>query len=600
MFFSFLVVAGLQVAAMPGKQQATAMPDTLQPVTVVADRGLVVSRTDTVNVQSLLDVGGTLLYFPGLYVGDYGSAAGLKSASLRGLGSAHTAIYLDGVRVGNVQSGQADLGMLDMQDLSGIVVDYAQNSLSFLTARPVFNCGKTVAGTVKLSGGSFGTWQPYGKVAVELNEKWVLSAHAGGLITNGQFPLADGALRENNDLKQLQAGADLWGSLKGGELHAKIFYNGADRGTPGSVSWPSTDRQQDRNAGAQFVLKKAFSPLYTLHLSGKGAFDKLFYKSEWGDSDYQQTEFQLNSAHKLHLKPWWELSLAADVAFDRLNSTLYQQQRWGTVAAVASAFRWERFKADIALEYAGTFDKGAAPWHSLSPSADVRLTLLEGLDLVAFGRRAFRTPTFNELYYPGYGNTELKPEDAWLADAGVDFRRSSGAWTVEARLDGFYNYLTDKIVSAPSADPAIWLPYNVGKSDAVGLDALTNLTYTSADGWMLGCSLRYAWQKAVDKTTGAAIPYVAAHTLVLNPVAAWKGWMFGATWNLRAGRMDAAGAMPDWNTLDAQLGKDFALADWGSLGLRITGRNLLNCRYEAVSSYPMPGRSLMGGVVFKF
>ena len=91
--------------------------DTLQAVTVVADRGVVVSRTDTVSL-SQYDVAGSLMQVPGLYVGDYGFGAGLKSASLRGLGSAHTAIYVDGIRVGNVQSGQNDLGMLGFENFS--------------------------------------------------------------------------------------------------------------------------------------------------------------------------------------------------------------------------------------------------------------------------------------------------------------------------------------------------------------------------------------------------------------------------------------------------------------------------------------------------
>ena len=595
MFFSLLLAAGLQMAAAP---------DTLQAVTVVADRGVVVSRTDTVRIQSLLDVGGTLLYVPGLYVGDYGSASGLKTASLRGLGSAHTAIYLDGVRVGNVQSGQADLGMLDLASLSNVVIDYAQNSLSFNTARPVFR-NRPVAGTAKIAGGSFGTWQPYANVAVKLGERWSLSAHAGGLVTNGKFPLSDGSFRSNNDMKQLQTGIDLFGNLQGGDFHAKIYYNGSDRGTPGSLDWPSTDRQTDRNFGAQAVLKKSFSPLYTLNLSAKGAYDRLFYKSEWGDTDYKQTEFQLNSAHKFHLTSWWEVSLAADVAFDKLNSTLYQQQRWGTVLALATAFRWERFKADIALEYDGTFDKGVAPLHSLSPSADIRFTIVEGLDLVAFGRRAFRAPTFNELFYPGYGNSALKPEDAWMADLGVDFNRTLKNWQLEFRVDGYFNHLTNKIISAPSPDdPNVWMPYNVGKVQALGADVLGNVVYFTATGWMAGITVRYGYQKALDKTPDSytfnqPIPYVAAHTLIINPLVAYKGWMLGATWNLRAGRRDSVGAMPNWNTVDIQFGKDFTLRTC-TLGVRLTVRNLNNCRYETVSGYPMPGRSFMGGLVFNF
>lgn len=595
MLLSFLLAAGLQ---------AVPVQDTLKAVTVVADRGVVVSRTDTVSINPLLDAGATLVQFPALYVGDYGSAAGLKSASLRGLGSAHTAIYVDGVRVGNVQSGQADLGFLDWSDLSSVVVDYAQNSLSFSTARPSF-CGKKVLGNARLGYGSWGTWQPYARLAFRLGERWSLSAHAGGIVTGGQFPLADGTLRTNNDLRQIQAGADLRGCIEGGDFHAKVYFNGSNRGTPGSVAWPSTDRQTDRNIFGQWTLRKAVSPRYTLHLSGKTAYDRIFYASEWGDSTYEQTEFQLNSAHLFTLAPWWTLTLSADAALDGLASNLYSNQRIGAVGAVASAFRWARFKADIALEYAGTFDEGHSPWHSLSPSVDLRLKLSDAWDVVAFGRRAFRAPTFNELYYPGYGNPELKPEDAWLADAGLDWHRRLGSWTLKSRADAFYNFLTDKIVSAPTAaDPNIWLPYNVGKVQAFGADFLGTAAYAAGD-WKAGCSLRYSYQNAVDKTPGSftygeAVPYIARHTVVVSADAAWKGWALGATWNLRSGRRDAAGELPDWNTLDVQAGKDFRLGRAGMLGLKVIGRNLLDCRYEAVSGYPMPGRSFLATLEYKF
>ena len=106
MFLSTVLSAALLLGAET--------PDTLQGVTVVADRGVVVSRTDTIRVQSNSSIEDLIYSLPGLGLGDYGGAAGLKSVSLRGLGSAQTAIYIDGVRVGNVQSGQADLGFLDL------------------------------------------------------------------------------------------------------------------------------------------------------------------------------------------------------------------------------------------------------------------------------------------------------------------------------------------------------------------------------------------------------------------------------------------------------------------------------------------------------
>ncbi len=597
MFFtSLLFAAGLLVAETP---------DTLQAVTIVADKGVVVSRTDTLSLRDAGTVSDALLRFPGLALSDYGGLAGLKSVSLRGLGTAHTDIYLDGVRVSNFQSGQNDLGMLPLETLGLAVVDYAQNSVSFRTARPVFTDGP-FAGSVGLQAGSFGTWMPSVRFDVKASERVALIAHASGILTRGDFPYGDaGARREGNDLKQLRAGYDLFGSLTDGDWHIKSYINASDRGTPGSLSWPSTDRQSDRNLVFQGTLRKVFSERYTLNLSAKGAYDKIFYASTWGDSNYDFSDFQINSSHSLRLTDWWGLSLAADLEYGSLEATGYTAARTGIIAALASALRFERFQADLALEYNGTFDRDAQALNSLSPSLDLRFTLFEGLDLVAFGRRAFRAPTFNELYYPGFGNPGLKPEDAWLADVGLDWHRAAGAWILGAKLDYFRNSLQDKIISAPSADdPYIWLPYNVGRVEAQGTDASLSLRYD--DGlWSGGLSARYAWQSALDKTPDSAsfdrqIPYIARHTATLAADIATRGWRLDALWNRRDGRFDATGEMPGWNTLDLSLRKRISLCGSSALTLFVSARDVLDCRYELVRDYPMPGRSVLGGFEFKF
>ena len=582
----------------------SAQPDTLQAVTIVADRGVVVSRTDTLFIRNHQDVSTALLQLPGVYVGDYGGVAGLKSASLRGFGSAHTAIYLDGVRVSNIQSGQADLGMMDLQSIGSVVADYAQNSLSFHTARPVFQDRK-VSGTVRLQGGSFGTWLPYGRVNFRLGERWALSANAGAVLYKGDFPLESGNLRTNNDLRQLRGGLDLFGLLHGGDFHAKVYYNNVKRGTPGSIDWPSNDRQNDDNLLAQAVFRKSFTPVYTLHLSGKAALDKLYYQSEWGDSNYQQADFQLNTAHYFQIGEHWTASLAADASLDGMSGSVYNGRRFQTVAAAAIAYRSARVKARLAGEYNGVWDGSGASWNVLSPSADIRVVLVEGLDIQAFGRRGYRAPTFNELYYPGYGNPALKPEDGWLGDLGLDFHRTMGAWTLSARADGYYNWLTNKIISAPSADdPYVWLPYNVGKVQAWGADIQAGFIFASGN-WKAALNARYGWQQALDKTPDSytfdqQIPYVARHSLVVNAEAGWKGWTLALLWNQRMGRWDASGKMPDWETLDLTFNKDFQLGKGMELGAFVSGRNLLNYRYDIVSGYPMPGINVLAGIRFQF
>ena len=604
MLFSILISAGLLFADRPA-ELAEQPADTLHAVTVTADKGVVVSRTDTLHIKNSFDITGELHQVPGLQLGDYGGFAGLKTVSLRGLGTAHTSIYVDGVRVGNVQSGQGDMGMLDIENYSSAVVDYAQNSVSFNTARPVFDV-RPIAGKVGFSMGSFGTYLPSARMDFKLSEKVALSANTAGIISRGDFPLEDGTRRTGNDIRQIRGGLNLFGIMEEGDYHIKAFYNSAERGTPGSVSWPSDDRQKDMNAYLQGVVKKRFSHLYTLKMSAKAGYDDIYYTSSWGDSEYGQTELQLNSAHIFNIYSWWKVSLAADAQWDKLSSTNYNAERFTAISALTASFSFDRLSLNVAAEYAGYFDKGQQTRHAVSPSMDFRLRLTEGLDIVGFGRRAYRVPMFNELYYVGYGNPELLPEDAWLTDLGIDFYRSiSSYWNVKAKIDGFYNLLNNKITSAPTAaDPDIWLPYNIGKVRSTGFDAVAGAGYRNGD-WTGSIDIRYSYQSAVDRTPDSysfdqQIPYLAKHTINADMKASWKGYTLNPKWILKTGRTDTSGSLADWNTLDVSLSKTFDFGKSISLSVNLTARNLFDNRYELVSGYPMPGRSLIGGLEFGF
>jgi outer membrane cobalamin receptor len=604
MLFSFLISVGMLKASLPS-HSAEHVSDTLHAVTVTADKGVVISRTDTLRIQNSFDISGELHQIPGLQIGDYGGFAGLKTVSLRGMGSPHTAVYVDGVRIGNVQSGQGDLGMLDIENFTSAVVDYAQNSISFNTARPEFKNG-SVTGKAGISIGSFGTYLPSARVDFRLSDKMALSANAAGIISEGNFTYGENGVRTNNDITQIRGGINLFGSMERGEYHVKAFYNTAERGTPGSVTWPSEDRQKDMNAYLQGVVRKQFSQLYTLKVSAKAGYDNIYYTSTWGDSEYGQTELQLNTAHLFRINNWWNISFAADIQWDKLSSNVYQASRFTTISALTTSFRFEKLSLNVAAEYSGYFDKDQLTRHAVSPSMDFRLRLIEGLDLVGFARRAYRVPMFNELYYVGYGNPELLPEDAWLTDLGLDFyRQISDKWGVKAKADGFYNYLTDKITSAPTEeDPNIWLPFNIGKVRSAGFDLVAGTDFRSGE-WTGSFVARYSYQSAVDVTPdsysyGQQIAYLAKHTVTADLKAGWKGYQLNPRWVLKSGRTDSYGALANWNTLDISLSKCFVIRKSLSLSICLSAKNLFNNEYELVSGYPMPGRSFIGGIQFGF
>lgn len=279
--------------------------------------------------------------------------------------------------------------------------------------------------------------------------------------------------------------------------------------------------------------------------------------------------------------------------------------RTGILSTVTAAFRLPRFNAKVSLEYSGTFDKGIEGRNVVSPSADLHFLISDGFDITAFGRRAYRVPTFNELYYPGYGNPDLLCEDAWLSTLGAHWRKSISGWSLETGADAFYNTLKNKIVSAPSAeDPSLWFPYNVGRAIMYGADVKARAGF-KGDRWDASISVSYTWQNAKDKTPDSAsydeqLPYIAKHSLSNALKGSYKGWSLDLTWNVRCGRRDSYGVMPDYNTLDITAGKDFPFKGGRSFGLKLIARNITNTQYVLSSGYPMPGRALYGGIDFKF
>lgn len=65
--------------------------------------------------------------------------------------------------------------------------------------------------------------------------------------------------------------------------------------------------------------------------------------------------------------------------------------------------------------------------------------------IVASGSRAFRAPTFNELFFPGFGNADLRPERSRSVEAGLQY----AAGPHLARAVAFRSRITDLINPFP-------------------------------------------------------------------------------------------------------------------------------------------------------
>lgn len=88
---------------------------------------------------------------------------------------------------------------------------------------------------------------------------------------------------------------------------------------------------------------------------------------------------------------------------------------------------------------------------------------------------AFRAPTFNQLYFPSFGDPALKPEKSDNFEASLRYQAS----TIQAKLTVFENHIRDLIQNAGPATSgcsfAGFCPTNAGKVEIQGLTAESSI-----------------------------------------------------------------------------------------------------------------------------
>jgi len=207
-----------------------------------------------------------------------------------------------------------------------------------------------------------------------------------------------------------------------------------------------------------------------------------------------------------------------------------------------------------------------------------------GWRLRALAGTTFRAPSFNDLYYPGYGVSTLQPERGRSIEAGLAWRdaASEAAATVyRNRVQDLIGYESDR--SRCPSDPA----YDFGCAANVKSATLQGATLAAAQrsgAWRL--KAQFDWLDASDDATGEPLPRRAERQGTLG-----VDWAAGA-WGWAASVM-YVGERPDGGkTLAAETTLDLA-ASWQIAGPWSLQAKLLNATdvdREPVRDYQAPGR----------
>ena len=213
-------------------------------------------------------------------------------------------------------------------------------------------------------------------------------------------------------------------------------------------------------------------------------------------------------------------------------------------------------------------------------SAAYGIQLMPALLVYARAGRAFRAPSFNDLYYPGFSNPNLKPERSEQAEIGA--RWNSAA--IRASLVRFDNRIEDLI--AP--DFISFTPVNIRKARIKGWEL-------SADTTLLGIGIKAALtaQQPIDADTGRQLRSRAKLFGSISANHTIGKWQLGSDLVASGRRYDssiesAGSRMGGYAVVNARIGYQVNKM-WA---VEINAQNIADRKYELARGYNPQARSV--------
>lgn len=599
---------------------------------------------ESIRLTGITDISDAMRRMPGVNLRDYGGAGGLKTVSVRGLGSEHTAVIYDGVALSDCQSGQIDLARYSIDNVKAISLYAVDNDDIFIPARAAASSSSlyvssfTAPGSdesdfhmkAQMKAGSFGYYNPYLRISDGNQKGFSYSANAEYIHSENDYPftLKNGTLvtREKREHSKMNS----WtGELNGrwrfggsSTLTGKLYYYDNSRDLPGPVIYyvsKSNEHLRERNFFGQLQYRGRLSSVLSLAATGKFNWSTSHYEDVDGkypggklDDYYIQRETYLTGALLYTPLPGLSFDYSADWIFNNLTSNLptaIRPYRHTILQSVAAKWNYGRFSLmarglySIYINEAKDGDAGKN-YNRLSPAVSVSVKPMEDVSLYLRGsyKNIFRMPTFNEAYFDNYGSINLDPEVTDQFNIGFTYGAPFIPWLSDLTVswDGYINHVRNKIVAVPY-NMFIWTMTNLGKVRVFGMDATISATFDLTSTHSLLLTGSYSYQRAQPRTNPESLEWMKQVAYIpLNSGSASLSWLnpwvnvalhaIGSSARYTTNQNVPSTRVDGYIDTGISLFRKFPVGR-NSFEVRGEVLNLFNTQYEIVARYPMPGRN---------
>ncbi|MDP7563362.1 MAG: TonB-dependent receptor [Arenicellales bacterium] len=577
------------------------MTQALEPVIVTATRTAqtadqvlapvtVITRQD-IEQSAAQDLGELLAGQTGLEVTRNGGYGKNTSVFLRGTNSGHVLTLVDGVKLYSATIGATAFQFLPLDQIERIeIVRGPRSSLYGSEAvggviQVFTRRGDEVVRTNAHAG--FGT---YNTISA--------GAEISGPAEGGRFGLSVSALdtdgidstvgaqvdRDGYDNAALSA---RWhsGPSANGEIDLSLL--AASGNTEFDNSWVAPTVRHDSDytvavAGARWAYFAEDGWISTLQ-AGQSRDDSDTFSDGALDGRFDTTHNQLGWQIDWPVADMHLLTAGLDYAADSVDSLVsYDASSRDNLGAFG---QWQGSYGHQEVVAALRWDDNEQFGSHSTGSMDYALLLDQGLRLNAGYGTAFKAPSFNDLYYPDFGNPDLAVEVSSSIELGLSGGNDNGRWS----LRGFRMQIDDLI----AFDAVTYAPVNVDEAriDGIELDWVGEWY-----NWAVATGLTLL--DPVDQLTGKQLPRRARQTGHLRAQRDDGPWGYGCNAQYQGSRFDDK---DNTVTLDSYLLLD------GHLSYRLTpawsikaeAGNLLDTEYQTAAGYQELGRTLFVRLAYR-
>lgn len=592
---SGLVVAGMALAACAGSSFAESPALRTEPIVVTATRTAqtaddvlaavtVITRQDIEHRQarSLDDL---LRDEAGISFTNSGGPGKATSLFVRGTDPSHVLVLIDGVKVGSPTLGGAAIQDIPLEQIERIEIVrgprsslYGSEAIGGVIQIFTRRGGGALTPRFSTGGGSHDTYNAAGGVSGGGDRAW-FNAYASGLGTQGinacRGPGGCGVVEPDQD--------GYWNNA--GSLHAG--YRISDTSdvdlhwlrTQGRNEFDGSFENRTKFLQEAYGVNYRFAPLAEWHatvVAGRSRDNSDNFEEAVFVDRFDTTRNVASLQNDFSLDAYQLITLGADYQRDTVDST--------TDFAVTS-----RINRAVFGMYQGEFDA-----HSVE--ASLRRDTNEqfgrhNTGAIAYGYRlrddlrfftsygtAFKAPTFNDLFFPGFGNPNLQPEESHSVEIGVNGNTTALRWSANVFQTDIRNLI---------GFDANFTPINI---DAARIRGLETTLSTRAAGWDVNGTATLLDPRNRGGAFDGKVLLRRARELLRVDVSRSTGpFRYGAVVRAEGPRFDDqanTGRLGGFTTVDV-LAEHYFAKHWVGQA-RVA--NLFDKHYETVQFFNQPGR----------